>query len=90
MNTKSYALLNMEITPLPERFKPLCFDERGGLKPKEECRASLINHLILDEGMGVDEAEDLTDKSLRESGLWPVPDFSWEEDEEASSTEEAK
>lgn len=74
----------MEITPLPERFKPLCFADNGSLKPKEECRASLINHLILDEGMGVDEAEDLADKSLRESGLWPVPDFSWDEEDEVS------
>lgn len=72
----------MQIIPLPDAFKPFCIDERGTLKPKEECRATLINHLILDDGMGVDEAEDLADKSLRESGLWPVPDFSWDAEDE--------
>ena len=53
----------------------LCFNETGAAKPKDECRASIINHLILELGMGVDEAEDLADKTLRESGLWPMPDF---------------
>lgn len=72
----------MQIIPLPDAFKPFYIDERGALKPKEECRATLINHLILDDGMGVDEAEDLADKSLRESGLWPVPDFSWDEQDD--------
>lgn len=67
---------------LPEAYAALCYNETGALKPKEECRASLINHFILEDGMGVDEAEDKADKSLRESGLWPVPDFSWEEGDE--------
>jgi hypothetical protein len=67
---------------LPENFKPFCFDERGSVKPMNECRALIINHLILEDGMGVDEAEDMTDKTLRESGLWPVPKFDWEEEEE--------
>ncbi|MCC7357556.1 hypothetical protein IT408_03570 [Candidatus Uhrbacteria bacterium] len=72
----------MQITSLPDAFKPFCIDEHGVLKPKEECRASLINHLILDDGMGVDEAEDFADKSLRDSGLWPVPDFTWDTEED--------
>lgn len=56
-----------------EELKALCYDERGGLKTKPECRSALINHLILDEMVDVMEAEDLTDKTLRELNLWPMP-----------------
>ena len=59
----------------PQTLRHLCFNETGVAKPKDECRASIINHLILEIGLGVDEAEDLADKTLRESGLWPIPDF---------------
>lgn len=54
-----------------ETLKHLCFDEKGALKPKNECRAVIINHLILDEMMDIDESEDLADKTLRELNLWP-------------------
>lgn len=74
----------------PQALRHLCFNEIGVAKPKDECRASIINHLILEIGMGVDEAEDLADKTLRESGLWPIPDFmkDFEDDdaEELSTT----
>ncbi|OGL73172.1 hypothetical protein A3E39_01555 [Candidatus Uhrbacteria bacterium RIFCSPHIGHO2_12_FULL_60_25] len=56
----------------PEELKALCFDDRGGLKTKPECRSALINHLILDEMMDVMEAEDVTEKTLRDLNLWPV------------------
>lgn len=73
----------------PQALRHLCFNETGAAKPKDECRASIINHLILEIGMGVDEAEDLADKTLRESGLWPIPDFMkdlGEDDEQELST----
>lgn len=54
----------------PEVLKALCYDDRGGVKPKTECRSTLINHLILEEMMDVDEAEDLVEKTLNELGLW--------------------
>ena len=53
----------------------ICHDEKKTLRPKNECRSLMINHLILEDGMGVDEAEDLADKTLNESGFWPVPKF---------------
>ena len=70
-------------TPHPQALRHLCFNEAGTAKPKDECRASIINHLILEIGMGVDEAEDLADKTLRESGLWPIPDFMKPENQES-------
>ena len=54
----------------PETLKQLCYDEKGGVKPKPECRAALINHLILDESMDIDDAEDLAEKTLQEVNLW--------------------
>lgn len=54
-----------------QELKALCYDEKGALKTKSECRAALINHLILDEMIDVMEAEDLTDKTLRALNLWP-------------------
>jgi len=54
----------------PETLKQLCYDEKGAVKPKPECRAALINHLILDESMDIDDAEDLAEKTLQEVNLW--------------------
>ena len=54
----------------PEVLKALCYDDRGGVKPRPECRSTLINHLILDEMMDVDEAEDIVEKTLNELALW--------------------
>lgn len=54
----------------PETLKNLCYDEKGEIKPKSECRAILINHLILDEMMDIDEAEDLAEKTLQAVNLW--------------------
>lgn len=60
----------------------LCYDETGKLKQQNECRALIINNLILEEGMDIDAAENLADKTLRESGFWPVPQFDFDETEE--------
>lgn len=54
-----------------EELRALCLDEAGKPKEKTECRAVLINHLILEELMDVDEAEDLTEDTLRQLDLWP-------------------
>lgn len=56
-----------------QMLKGLCYDEKGGVKPKNECRAAMINHLILEEMMDIDAAEDLADKTLREANLWGEP-----------------
>ncbi len=56
-----------------EQMRAFCMNENGSLKPKNECRSELINQLILEDGMGVDEAEDVVDKSLREWNLWGEP-----------------
>lgn len=64
-----------------ETLKKLCYDEKSQLKEKNECRAAMINHLILETGLDIDAAEDTADKFLRESGFWPVPKFDWEEDD---------
>lgn len=56
-----------------ETLQNLCYDEHGALKPKEACRAAMINTLILDEMMDIDEAEDAIDKLLRELNLWGEP-----------------
>ncbi|MHB8830519.1 MAG: hypothetical protein ACYC44_00110 [Patescibacteria group bacterium] len=58
----------------PETLKQLCYDEKGAVKPKPECRAALINHLILDESMDIDDAEDLAEKTLQEVNLWEQPE----------------
>ena len=63
-------------------LRKLCYDEAGSLKQQNECRAVMINHLILEDGMGVDAAEDMADKTLRESGFWPIPKFDFEDEEE--------
>ncbi len=59
--------------PNKETLQKLCYDERDVLKPKEACRAAMINTLILDEMMDIDEAEDAIDKLLRELNLWGEP-----------------
>jgi hypothetical protein len=56
-----------------EQMLAFCYNENGSLKPKPECRAGLINMLILEDGLGVDEAEDFVDKCLREWNLWGNP-----------------
>jgi hypothetical protein len=55
-------------------LKTLCYNDRNELKNRLECRAAMINHLILEEMVDVDEAEDVTDKTLRELNLWPTED----------------
>ena len=64
-----------------EKLHQLCYDESGTLKKQNECRAAMINHLILEDGMDIDAAEDLADKTLKESGFFPVPQFDFEDDE---------
>jgi hypothetical protein len=58
---------------LPEEIiQNLCY-EQGSLKPKAECRAGLINHLILEDACDIDEAENITDRTLRSLNLWNEP-----------------
>jgi len=57
-----------------EQVRAMCHGAAGTLRPKAECRAELINKLILDEGVvDIDEAEDKIDKMLRELNLWNEP-----------------
>ena len=58
----------------PKALTALCYDEAGAPKDKPDCRAAIINHLILEEGVDIDEAEDLAEKTLNESGLWGEPE----------------
>lgn len=73
-----------------EELRALCLDEKGQPKEKTECRATLINHLILEELVDVDEAEELTEDTLSQLDLWPkeedkpIPE---DEDEDKSSTD---
>ena len=53
-----------------ESLRMLCLDTLGNPKDKNDCRAALINHLILDEMLDIDEAEDKTDEVLNTLGLW--------------------
>lgn len=57
----------------PRHLHQLCLDEQGAPKPKNECRAAIINHLILEEMMDIDEAEDLAEKTLHETGFFNEP-----------------
>ncbi len=66
-----------------------CFNENGSLKPKNECRANLINQLILEDGMDIDAAEDVVDKSLREWNLWGEPTLEELLREDDAAAEEA-
>lgn len=59
--------------PLPQGLvENLCY-ENGVLKSKPDCRAVLINHCILEDDFDIDEAEDATDRELRERNLWNEP-----------------
>ncbi len=75
-----------------EQMRAFCYNENGSLKPKAECRAGLINMLILEDGMDIDTAEDFVDKSLREWNLWGEPTLEEllreEADDEAASAAE--
>lgn len=66
---------------IKDTLHKLCYDERGSLKEQNECRSAMINHLILEDGLDIDDAEDLADKTLRESGFWPIPKFDFEDDD---------
>lgn len=55
----------------PESLKHLCLNDQGTPKTQNECRAAIINFLILEEMMDMDAAEDLAEQTLRESGYWP-------------------
>lgn len=59
--------------PGQETLKKLCFDEKGEIKTKQECRAAMINYLILEDTLDIDEAEDLAEKTLNDLDLWPAP-----------------
>ena len=54
-----------------ESLRAVCLDDSGNPKAKTDCRATLINHLILDESLDVDEAEEKTEEILTQLGLWP-------------------
>lgn len=58
---------------MDEQLRALCVDEKGQPKPKDRCRADLINHLILEQGVDIDEAEDIAEKTMRETGFWNEP-----------------
>jgi len=72
-NVKPHSLYSPHMPANPEVLKALCYADDGSVKPRMECRTELINHLILEEMMDVDEAEDLTDTTLTELGLWENP-----------------
>ncbi|MBD3281722.1 hypothetical protein GF391_03160 [Candidatus Uhrbacteria bacterium] len=59
--------------PEQEKLHSLCYDEKGEVKTKQECRATMINYLILEDTLDIDEAEDLAEKTLNELNLWPEP-----------------
>lgn len=58
-----------------DKLRQLCFNEDNNLKAKAECRASMINALILDPAtnIDIDEAENTVDKLLREWNFWNEP-----------------
>lgn len=58
--------------PTPDLIRQFCFTEDGLLKSKPECRAAIINHLILNDMVDIDAAEDMADEALHNSGLWPA------------------
>ncbi|MFA5186148.1 MAG: hypothetical protein WC551_06685 [Patescibacteria group bacterium] len=55
----------------PDSLRALCLDDKGQPRPKNDCRATIINHLILEESLDIDEAEDLAEQTLNQSGFWP-------------------
>jgi len=54
-------------------LESLCHNDDGSLKSKSECRASLINKLILEDSIDIDEAENVTDRFLRDRNFWNEP-----------------
>ena len=56
-----------------EELRGLCQNDDGSIRPKPDCRALMINKLILEDMMDIDDAENLIDKSLREWNLWNEP-----------------
>lgn len=67
-----------------ESMRAICLDDSGNAKEKNDCRATIINHFILDDMMDIDEAEEKTENILNELGLWQ------KESNEESSEENAK
>lgn len=57
-----------------ESLRGLCLDQIGNPKDKNDCRAIIINHLILDEMLDIDEAEEKTDQVLNTLNLWNTGD----------------
>lgn len=55
-----------------EQLKALCYTEDGTVREKPDCRAALINHLILEEMMDIDDAEEQTEEVLNTLDLWPT------------------
>jgi hypothetical protein len=55
-----------------EEVRKMCYTETGAVRPKPECRAEIINRLILDPAIDIDidEAENFVDATLRELNLW--------------------
>ena len=51
-------------------LKALCYDGGGALKTKPECRTAPLT-ISSSRMLDVMDAEDLTDKTLRELNLWP-------------------
>jgi hypothetical protein len=64
-------------------FRALCLNDEGKPRNKPDCRAEIINHLILEELLDVDEAEERTEDILNELDLW-----SYEEPSEELGTPE--
>lgn len=60
-------------SPNLQALLALCYNEHGILKTKSDCRASLINKLILEDMMDIDRAETFVDKFLREKNFWNEP-----------------
>ena len=59
--------------PDQDLLKKLCYNDDGSVKTRPECRAAMINHLILEELMDIDEAEDLVEGNLNAWNLWETP-----------------
>jgi hypothetical protein len=56
-----------------QELEKLCYTEQGILKTKPDCRAAMINKLILEDMVDIDEAEDAVDRFLREKNFWNEP-----------------
>ena len=54
----------------PDTLKAICYADDGSVKPRTECRSSIIHHLVSDEMMDVDEAEELTEHTMDSLNLW--------------------